>query len=134
MSSTPGSSPFLQYGRRSDAPGTQREVQPLFDALEDADCRQILGALADESFTAKEVSDACGLPLSTTYRKLGLLTDGDLVEEGTRILPDGRHVTEYARVVDDVAISVGGATGLEISVSYREPVDRCPFYGSRPGS
>lgn len=53
---------------------TEDAVQTVLDAFEDADCRAILDRTSDESLTASEVATACDLPLSTTYRKLELLT------------------------------------------------------------
>ena len=95
-------------------------VQQLLDALDDADCRAILDATREEALTAKEVSEAHDLPLSTTYRKLDLLTEAGLLEERTRIRQSGKHASEYARLVDDVVISLGPRGETEVRVSQRE--------------
>lgn len=94
-----------------------REIQTLLDALDDADCRTILGATGDGALSASEVSEACGLPLSTAYRKLGVLVEAGLVEERTRVRRSGKHVNEYSRVVEDVVVSVAGGEGMELRVS-----------------
>jgi hypothetical protein len=44
-------------------------VDDLLAAIEDAGCRAILDATGDESLCARELSERCDLPLSTTYRK-----------------------------------------------------------------
>jgi DNA-binding transcriptional ArsR family regulator len=91
-------------------------VQSLLDALNDADCRAILDATSLEPLSAKEVSKTCGLPLSTAYRKLDLLTEAGLLEEETRICQSGKHASEYSRVVERVTVSLGrpGATKLRV--------------------
>ena len=92
-------------------------VQELLDALSDTDCRAILDATREEALTANEVSEAHDLPLSTTYRKLGLLTEAGLLEERTRIRQSGKHASEYTRSVDDVVISLGAQGETELRVS-----------------
>ncbi|AQL44339.1 hypothetical protein BV210_17160 [Halorientalis sp. IM1011] len=92
-------------------------IQSVLDALHDADCRAILDATSRDALSANEVSDACDLPLSTTYRKLELLTDAGLLEERTRICTTGKHSSEYVRTVEDVVVTLGtsGEMGLEVS-------------------
>jgi len=93
-------------------------VQQLLDTLGDADCRAILDATREEALTANEVSEAHDLPLSTTYRKLDLLTEAGLLEERTRISQSGKHASEYTRLVDDVVISLGPRGETEVRVSW----------------
>jgi DNA-binding transcriptional ArsR family regulator len=95
-------------------------VQQLVDALDDADCRAILDATREEALTANEVSEAQDLPLSTTYRKLDLLTEAGLLEERTRIRPSGKHASEYTRVVDDIVISLAPRGEMEVRMSQRK--------------
>ena len=95
--------------------------QLLLEALEDPGCRSILSAADEEAMSAVELSEACDLPLSTTYRKLELLTEAGLLSEGIRIRRSGKHTSEYVRSVDDVHVSVGGAGGVELTLSRREP-------------
>lgn len=95
-------------------------VQQLLNALDDADCRAILDATREQALTAKEVSEAHDLPLSTTYRKLDLLTEAGLLEERTRIRRSGKHASEYTRLVDDVVISLGPRGETEVRVSQRK--------------
>ncbi|MEF8786582.1 MAG: helix-turn-helix domain-containing protein [Haloarculaceae archaeon] len=91
-------------------------VQPLLDALDDADCRAILDAASAEPLSAKEVSETCDLPLSTAYRKLELLTGAGLLEEQTRICQSGKHASEYTRLVKRVTISLdtNGKTTVQV--------------------
>ena len=79
---------------REQSVGDPPDLQPLLDALDDADARAIVKTI-DDPATANEVSERCDIPLSTTYRKLDLLTDAGLLEEGTEIRSDGHHTTTY---------------------------------------
>jgi DNA-binding transcriptional ArsR family regulator len=80
--------------------------EALLDAFDDAYCRAILDATSERALSAKEISEACELPLSTTYRKLKQLTDADLLDERTRICRTGKHASEYRRVVEDVVVTL----------------------------
>jgi predicted DNA-binding ArsR family transcriptional regulator len=98
----------------------ESEMEALFHAFDDDDCRAILTATTDGALTASEISDACDLPLSTAYRKLDQLTEAGLLEERTRVRASGSHASEYALSIDELVISLDGDTGLELQVSQRE--------------
>lgn len=99
-------------------------VQQLLGVLEDADCRAILHATREETLTANEIADAQDVPLSTTYRKLNLLTEAGLLEEQIRICPSGKHTNEYTRLVDDVVISLDPREEADEQVSRGEHIGR----------
>lgn len=101
----------------------EAEVQTVLDALHDDDCRAVLDATTEEALSANELSSACGLSLSTTYRKLDVLTEAGLLEERTRIHPDGKHASEYRRAVEDVVVSAGVDGGFELTISMRSDGD-----------
>lgn len=86
----------------------------LLELLGDADCRAILSSTGEEALSASEVSGACDLPLSTTYRKLDRLTEAGLLEEGLRLRLSGKHTSEYRRSVDAVHLSMQGDDGFEL--------------------
>ncbi len=102
------------------------DVQTLLSTLEDADCRTILEVTDDDSLSASEISEACDVPLSTTYRKLGILTDVGLLQEATRLRRSGKHTSEYFTRVDDVVISVDSDDGLTVTISYCNPSNQHP--------
>jgi DNA-binding transcriptional ArsR family regulator len=91
------------------------ELLSVLDALDDADARAIIRALV-EPMTASELSDECDIPLSTTYRKLDLLTDADLLVEGTEIRSDGHHTTTYEVTFDEVRIELTDDRTLDVDV------------------
>lgn len=101
----------------------EAQVQTVLDALHDDDCRAVLDATTEEALSANELSSACGLSLSTTYRKLDVLTEAGLLEERTRIHPDGKHASEYRRAVEDVVVSAGVDGGFELTISMRSDGD-----------
>lgn len=96
------------------------EEQALFAALDDPDCRRILGTISDEALSVKEVADACDLSLSSAYRKLDLMSDGMLVEERVRMHTDGRHVSEYIRQVDNIVLDLNDGGNVQCVASLRE--------------
>ncbi|MFA9517401.1 helix-turn-helix domain-containing protein [Halopenitus sp. H-Gu1] len=102
----------------------EKRVQEVLGALDDADCRAILEATSDETLSANEVSEACNLPLSTTYRKLDLLTEAELLEERTRIRRSGKHASEYSRTVEDVVVSLDPQGGVELRISRHEDTEQ----------
>jgi len=91
------------------------DLQSVLDALDDADCRTIIEHL-DEPMTATEVSEECDIPMSTTYRKLDLLTEASLLAEGTEIRPDGHHATRYQLDFETVEIGLTEEQELDVSV------------------
>jgi len=93
------------------------DAESLLSALEDEDCRAILDATAAEPHSASELSDTCDLPLSTAYRKLDMLTEAGLLEEQIRLSTTGKHTSEYSLRVEDIHLSFGGETGLELEVT-----------------
>ena len=94
----------MRRDSRTDA--DEPPIQDLLTALEDDDCRAILGELTTPK-TAKQLMDACELSQTTAYRKLDLLSDTELVDETTNVRDDGHHATCYERTVEGLFISLG---------------------------
>jgi DNA-binding transcriptional ArsR family regulator len=88
----------------------------LLEVLSDADSRSILRATGEEALSASEISEACDLPLSTTYRKLERMSEAGLLAEGIRLRRSGKHTSEYVRRVDDVCVSLGAEGGIELTL------------------
>jgi len=94
------------------------ELQAVLDALDDEDCRAIVSVL-EEPLTASEISDRSGVPLSTTYRKLELLTEFSLLYEGVEVRSDGQHASRYAIDFEEVVISLDEELSLTVDISHR---------------
>jgi len=101
--------------RREEQPGTTE----VLDALGDEAAQSIVAALS-EPMTASELSEECDIPLSTTYRKLELLTEADLLDESTEIRRDGQHTTRYALAFDEVTVSLTESRELTVDISHAE--------------
>jgi hypothetical protein len=56
---------------------------------------------------------------STTYRKLDLLTEASLLEEGTEIRPGGQHASRYAVVFEEVVIALAERREFEVDIARR---------------
>ena len=105
------------------------DIQVVLDALDDPTCRRILRAIGPEALTANECSDACGLALSTTYRKLELLDAAGFVEERLRIRRDGKHASQYRRRFDGLSVEVSEDGTFDLVVTPREPSMATPTAG-----
>ncbi|AUX07973.1 hypothetical protein AArcSl_0318 [Halalkaliarchaeum desulfuricum] len=106
-----------------NASGRERQPEPgpeiVLDALADDAAQAIISEL-EEPMTASELSDACDIPLSTTYRKLELLTDAALLTETTEIRRDGQHTTRYSLAFDEVRVRLTENRSLSVEVEARD--------------
>lgn len=132
MSATVKSGPHmtLALGTRCMAesrPGVERDVslQAVLTALGDEDCRSIVTAL-EEPMTAEEISETCDIPSSTTYRKLDLLSEAELLAESVEVRSDGHHTTRYRTDFETVVVALTEDRTLEVSVERpsEDPADR----------
>lgn len=99
-------------------------VSDVLGALDSDACRCILEESSDDALSASEISERCDLPLSTTYRKLELLTDTGLVDERTRVRPSGKHANEYVRAVESVVVSLGDDGAVRVQIVHRRASER----------
>jgi Fe2+ or Zn2+ uptake regulation protein len=104
---------------RDPFPDDAPALQDILDALDDPDCRAIITEL-DAPMTASELSDAADVPLSTTYRKLDLLTEASLLSELTEIRSDGQHTTRYEIDFEEVRIALDEDQSFEVGVTRPE--------------
>lgn len=101
------------------------EVSPVLRALDDTDCREIVRAM-DEPKTAGELAEECELPMSTTYRKLDILTEASLLSAGTDIRPDGHHTKRYTVDFESVSFELEPDRRLDVAIArpQRDPEAR----------
>lgn len=99
-------------GHVSDSPGD------VLDALSDSVSRAILSALAAEPLTASELAEACGMALSTTYRKVDELAEIGLLEDHVRIRTSGNNAREFSvrPTLLQVTLAPSGDIDLERSL------------------
>ncbi|WP_129115039.1 winged helix-turn-helix domain-containing protein [Halegenticoccus tardaugens] len=94
-------------------------LETVLDALDDPAARTIIKSLS-EPMTASELSERCDIPLSTTYRKLELLTDASLLAERTEIRSDGHHTTRYDVGFRSVVVTLTDDRDLTVAIEPRE--------------
>lgn len=94
------------------------DLQSVLDALEDPDCRAIVRELF-EPMTAEEISETTDVPLSTTYRKLELLTEAGLVEEDVEIRTDGQHASRFTVAFEELTISLSEDREFTLDITLR---------------
>lgn len=116
---TPGT-PFLSgpTDRPSSEPAADESFGTVLDALGDSACRAILREVNDP-MTAKAISAATDLPLSTTYRKLDFLSDTLLLREQTELRADGNHTRRYLPDFEAVRIVVDERRNIDVAISPR---------------
>lgn len=90
------------------------DLQHVLNALDDEDCRSILGTL-DTPMTAQELMEECDLSQTTTYRKLELLGEAGLLDDETEIRDDGHHSTLYERNFVGVAVWVNSEESFDVT-------------------
>ncbi len=105
--------------RRRPGDGGEPDLGAVLDALEDDDCRTIIEHL-EEPMTAAELSDETEIPSSTMYRKLDLLSEAALVDEGTEVRPDGHHASVYVTDFDEVRVQLDEDRSLDVTVERDE--------------
>lgn len=92
------------------------DLQAVLDALDDPKCRVIVRNL-EQPMTAEEIADTCDVPLSTTYRKLDMLTEASLLSEGLEIRSDGQHASQYRVDFEEVVVRLSEERNFEVGVS-----------------
>lgn len=96
--------------------------EDVFEALADSDCREIVETL-DSPMTAGEISDACDLPLSTTYRKVNILQEATLLDEQVEMRKDGKHTSTYTVDFERACALIDDSHSLTVEVSRPETRD-----------
>ncbi|WP_255197343.1 ArsR/SmtB family transcription factor [Halorarius litoreus] len=105
------------------ATGRPTETNPdeVFDLLGDEYVRDILVATSREALSAKELSDRCGMSVSTVYRRAETLTSHGLLVERTHIDRDGHHHSEFEAAIDHLDVDLD-ADGFNIALRQKEDV------------
>lgn len=66
------------------------------DLLGNEQVRRVLGSLEAEPLAAKDLSEECDVPLTSTYRHLERLESVGLVEESVEMKDTGNHYRIYS--------------------------------------
>ncbi|MFC7047002.1 helix-turn-helix domain-containing protein [Halobacteriaceae archaeon GCM10025711] len=98
------------------------DLDEVLDALDDPAARAIIQE-ARQPMSAGEIAEACDIPLSTTYRKLELLSDATLLREETELRLSGRHRSQYRVAFERVGVELSKQGTLDLDIS-RPPADQ----------
>ncbi len=91
-------------------------IRSILGALEDDFCRDILEVMSAEYQTAQQFSDACDMPISTTYRKLNTLEDVGLVDTSIRLRKSGHHTKEFALGYRSISVDLDHPDGTVLTL------------------
>ncbi|MGI0004336.1 MAG: transcriptional regulator, partial [Candidatus Nitrosotenuis sp.] len=79
----------------------------ILESFGDDDKKKILATLDDEPMIISQIIENCNMPQTSGYRKVYSLIDGGmLIPSGHTITSDGRKVTKYKAVFDNVKIDI----------------------------
>ncbi len=93
----------------------------ILESFGDDDKKKILGALNGESMIISQIIERCNIPQTSGYRKVNALIDaGLLLPAGYISTPDGKKVTKYRSIFDNLKIDI---VKNKISVTLRLPKD-----------
>ena len=92
-------------------------------ALADPDSRAILATAVDDHRTAAELAEHCGIPLSTTYRKVDRLTDLGLLAQKIKIRPGKHDAYEYRLRPNEIGIRITSEGELVAVCSFEEDTE-----------
>ncbi len=85
----------------------QELTKVILESFGDDDKKKILGSLNDESMLISQIIETCNIPQTSGYRKINSLIDGGmLVPSGYTITSDGKRVTKYKSIFDNIKIDI----------------------------
>jgi len=81
--------------------------QTILESYGDDDRTQILNCVSDEPKIISEILAECKIPQTSGYRKINsLIKNGLLVVDGSIVSHDGRSVSKYRSLFDNVRINI----------------------------
>jgi predicted DNA-binding ArsR family transcriptional regulator len=79
----------------------------ILESFGDDDKKKILSALNGESLIISQIIEQCGIPQTSGYRKVNVLIDeGLLVPSGFIATQDGKKITKYRSIFDNIKIDI----------------------------
>jgi len=86
--------------------------------LDDSYAQEILRRTRNTPMSAKELSEACDISISTVYRRVERLVDSGLLAERRIPQPDGNYYSMYEAQLDELTVTLTD-DGFEVTVSER---------------
>ena len=82
-------------------------IEIILKSVGDEDKKNIINAVIDEPRTISEILDSIMIPKTSGYRKINaLIDDGILIPQGYTITSDGKRVTKYKAIFDNIRILI----------------------------
>ena len=82
-------------------------IEIILKSVGDEDKKNIINAVIDEPLTISEILDVSRIPKTSGYRKINaLMSDGILVPQGYDTTHDGKRVTTYTAIFDNISILI----------------------------
>lgn len=79
----------------------------ILESFGDDDKKKILSALNGESLIISQIIERCNIPQTSGYRKINALIDeGMLVPSGFVATTDGKKITKYRSIFDNIQIEI----------------------------
>jgi hypothetical protein len=79
----------------------------ILESFGDDDKKKILGALNGESLIISQIIEKCSIPQTSGYRKINsLINEGLLIPSGYIAAPDGKKITKYRSIFDNIKIDI----------------------------
>jgi DNA-binding transcriptional ArsR family regulator len=97
----------------------------LLDVLSDDYAREILAATSVSPMSAYEIAEKCDMSPPTVYRRIERLQAFGLVDEETRVEPNGNDYKVYSATLRKVSLSLDEGT-FEAVVDRAEPEEAFP--------
>ncbi|MGQ0605712.1 MAG: transcriptional regulator [Candidatus Nitrosotenuis sp.] len=85
----------------------QNLAKIVLESFGDDDKKRILGVLNGESMIISQIIENCNVPQTSGYRKINsLINDGLLVTSGHITTSDGKKVSKYRSIFDNIKIDI----------------------------
>lgn len=79
----------------------------ILESIGDEDKKNILNAVLDESRIISDILEMNNIPQTSGYRKVnGLIQNGMLIPQGFLVTRDGKKVTKYKSVFENITIEI----------------------------
>ena len=82
-------------------------TRTILESFGDDDKKKILSALNGNSLIVSQILEKCNIPQTSGYRKVNsLIKEGLLVPSGYIPAPDGKKITKYRSIFDNIKIDI----------------------------
>lgn len=82
-------------------------IEIILKSVGDEDKKRIINAVIDEPRIISEILDTSMIPRTSGYRKINaLISDGVLIPQGYDTTHDGKRVTKYKAIFDNISILI----------------------------